>query len=191
MFSDKTVSLLLNIFTVSCQGIKVLPSFLSADLYFTNRFSLHKYLKSSLWRSMRMMVLIIFIVKILSCEEHLTWKVYICQELDVCSLRWSLEAHFIVRREKKVRIALEIGFLFAVIVKKAEDNSLRESWVMSPPQVFEMLHSDKDVHNWALESQWEDSSLENEDVDRIPFLQSGLCSGEWRGFSPPARIRSY
>lgn len=65
----------------------------------------------------------------------------------MCSLRWSLEARFIVRRGKKVRIALEIGFFFAVIVKKAEDNSLRESWVMSPPQVFEMLHSDKDVHN--------------------------------------------
>lgn len=70
-FSDKIVSLLLNIFAVSCQGIKALPSFLSAELNFTNRFSLHKYLKSSLWPSVRMMVLVIFIVKILPYEEHI------------------------------------------------------------------------------------------------------------------------
>lgn len=71
-----------------------------------------------------MMVLVIFIVKILSCEKHLT---YIFQELDVCSLRWSLEALFHSQEREEGQNCFGNWHLFVVIVKKAEDNLLRES----------------------------------------------------------------
>lgn len=112
------------------------------------------------------------------------WKVYICQELNVCSLRWPLEALFIVRRGKMVRIALEIGFFFCFLL-----------WLW---RKLRIAHSGK-VRSWVhlkcLKCCIQTRMFITEHLNlsgKIPLwkmrmLTGFLCrllthSGEWRGF---------
>lgn len=126
----------------------------------------------------------------------LYWKVYVCQELDVCSLRWSLEALSIVRRGRKVRIGLRIGIFWQWLWRK-----------------LRITHSGK-VRSWVhlkclkwccIETRM--FIIEHLNLSgRFPFGKWGCWqdtfSSEWslqhfdsqwwvKGISPPARIRSY